>query len=564
MTIAQSSPVEELQRLKDDHMNYLKQQERKLNNSRAQTYAQMMHALEASRVAQQPDPLTTAEELKKIQANGSRNEQDRLRDMLKLKSVSQKLLTEYNEAKRLRYGLAHKSQEEARQKMLEMLAGKRPFDAKQMQKSLSTFNDAGKLKFKHLLAERREDLQDVEDQKRYSKQLENYLPLMRNVSEAANAVKFPDVKSLQERIRQEQESVNRAIRNSDINAMGSQKAASALVTQVKAMTSDLKESTDAINKILSAPDKQIPLASLEKIKGDVSDVVAKLNMERQLQDDDKVLINYVLTDSPADRSKLGLEINKDIGEIRSGSSRAFADGIITERESPDSLNHVLAERASKSLREGGHMVMVVYSYAHVKGRNELRSLLFHRALEKLRDEIQVVSGGEDLELSLVEIRTGSIVDVLAAEHGQAHKTLRADCKMTEAGCNGMVENLGGTPTVESILRVMKDKLQFIDDNKKDSHLVMSLGSKTVKGKIHIVDVTMAEKFEAQDVYMAGQRWANYLSPILKLRSTRVNLYFVLVDDGSADVRKNNANMIQTQHELQLFFNRWRQVQHDLQ
>lgn len=563
LSVAKRSPVEELQRLKDDHMNYLKQQERKLGESRAQTYAEMMHALEASRVSQEPNPLSTAEELKKIQAQGSVREQDRLREMLKLKSVSQKLLSEYNEAKRLRYSLAHKTQEESRQAMLEMLAGKRPFDAKQMQKSLSTFNNAGQLKFKHLLAERREDLQDAEDQKRYSKQLENYLPLMRNVSEAANSVKFPDVKSLQERIRQEQESVNRAIRNSDINAMGSQRAANALVSQVKAMTSDMKESTDAINKILSAPDKQVPLSSLEKIKGDVSDTVAKLNLERRLQDDDMVQVDYLLTKSPEDRSHLGLEINKDTGEIRNGQSRAFADGITLDSDSPDSLNYVLSERAERSLREGGHMIMVVYSYASRKGRNELRSLLFHRALEKLKDQIQVVSGGEDLDLSLVEIRPEEIVDVLSADQGQEPKLLHKDCTITTPKCSGTVENLGGAPTVDHILRVMKPKLQFIDDHKQDSHLILSLGSKTVKGKIHIVDVTMAETFQAQDVYMAGQRWAHYLLPLLKMRSTRVNLYFVLVDSDQKDIKENNAHMIQTQHELQLFFNRWREVQHTI-
>jgi len=496
---------DELIRLRNAHMADMQQREQRVLQERSNTYKQIVAALAASSNISQTQPIggdAMFDSIKNIRLRGAQREQQAMQDMLKLRSITQKLNTEYRAARQAQWLTMHGAGIEQRQRMSQMGARLGSNDIQSYSRLLKAQQDM-------LAAEKLDVNRELESQSLYIQKAETGL---KNLDVATNrlstsAAAWPNLSTVQTQLNDERKYTIKALDTERTKMEMNQQSKSAIESQIAARTMALQAMTDAVRSGTSADLGRI-------VSVDPSMVGKQLDTEKVKQQP----INWTVVTNGSPN----VVANSAAGAVIMGQQPYTASQVY------NSLNGAYATTADRLKKQlGAGESIIVVNYTSSVPNQGVKWELWKNVVEKLD-----LGSLAPTNATFVELQPNSMrVDLVTGSQ-------------LVPGCN--VATCVPTPTATDAGAAFKNALSKV--RQLSNHIVICVrqsGISSSTGAVYIVDVNLGDPQPITDT------WLSYMFPLLQqTQSTKLDLIFNL----SKDDKQQAQQMLQTMTTLKAVLN----------
>lgn len=559
-----------LQQMKLRQMDLVRARERTVLNMRQRTNDEMTQALLAAQKGElrQQDLYGV---LDGIRQRGAAREQQALTDMLELRAVNQRLLTEYRSARAAQWQMLNQANRAQRAAILRSAApGTNLANLKRQAQQYQALMGAQQ---NYITSQRRDVEAKLQTQQAYIQQLQRQLPRMQQIETniRQNIKRWPDLKPLQQQIQQERKFTIASIRDQIGKAEGYVRTRSALERQLQANDAAVRGMIAQVDDYLKNPSEPTRNGLTEFARLGPTQIAQEMKRQAALRDRSNVRTTFVVQPRAARLGQPGKELMVDdaTGEVqikrpsasdRDEPNRYFASDVAVN-EPPRRTFAPLVARATSQVKQGASLIAVTYSFLpattlDTQGRS-LKYLVFLHALQELFPKIQTLSPNGTLNIQLMRITSNE------GRQDLINRSHQVPPGCTYRTCSAVMQTVDNVKSAADII----DALNTEDFNAADAaqnHLVMTLSVPENTSRIHIADVLFLPRSPGAspvppnvEIKLLDSSWITYLSDVLQNRSTKIDMFFNLLPHKAGDNQTSTANdrLLQVSARLQEFLDR---------
>jgi len=549
-----SEKAAEIDKVRQEHLAALHQKEKEIMDVRHKTYEHMLEALsQVNQGGGGANPQDVQDALTMIRKRGWEREQQHLKDLLRLRALNQRLATEYNQARATQWSMMNGARQDVQQSLLHTLNAPQ-VSMGQVRGHLQNLAALGQAQHGFIHTEMDQAQRAYQAQNAYTRQLESTLPTMNYVVNTMNTNlnQFPNMQPLAQKLQKDQHVVLGSLRKEHQEIIDKKRTVSALQSSLDAANTSVQAMTQSLRNLLNQPTEENLQAAKEAAQETPETIKARQRRMNQMMDRAGVRTVFHFMPPQPGKKVAGsdtMAVSEDTSSLmmNGGDENAvekfFGSDVSIFKEPSYSLEPTMA-RADRQLAQKSDLVVVTYSYAESADKKDpTRYFMFAQAVEHLFPRIQRIAQGGLIDAQMVKVKTDE------GRFDQLGKrALQEGCSYLSCESKRIRLNSYGSATklINSLLT------DFPADDEGQSHLVLtfSLGGKGPR--IHICDVLYSQ-IPPADLKLVDSSWVTYLSDIIQMPDTKIDLFFVFQPYEDPKTVNSNQRMGQISTRLNEFF-----------
>ena len=353
--------------------------------------------------------------------------------------------------------------------------------------------------------ERSEELEDLNQQKRYVDELETViLPKIRLTEAEVNSTRFPSLQAFRDRIEKEKTAVMTSIPVEHGYITNHERGVSLYDNRLRAMLAESKQLLGALDEWRDHPTPDT-VGRVGTASGVTADAIMKQNKAAaELNDNKKVHNTYVIQGSTT-ATKYGAVVpskNQIQTNVDETLHMHHADTLTHITDMPSTFAPTVA-RIEKNNRVNQSTIVVVHSRDMPEHTGQ--SIKYQMLLSGIREvfpTIQKLSNNGSVNIQLVRVDK----DGLRYDH-LSHTRMTDGCTYTTCGSQSQAVN-----NINDSMSIINAITDIPGRDPQDNHLILSI---SVPGKpvIHIVDI-LKTRMDHLDTKLLTVSWLSYLEPVI--------------------------------------------------